>query len=241
MRCIIVDDEPLAREGLELKVARLGFLTLEASLASGTEAYEYLATHETDLMFLDIHMPDMTGLELLKTLKNPPIVILTTAYSEYALQGYELDVIDYLVKPIEYDRFLKAVQKALDLHKLQTQTEVGQVQSVHEDFLFVRADRQYIKVYFREIVYLEGMKNYVIFHTLHDGKIITAISLSVSLGHLPATEFARVNRSYIINVKQVRRVLPDFIVLKDGTEIPFGKNYQKDFIEVYVKGNLLER
>ncbi|MBI5917633.1 MAG: response regulator transcription factor [Bacteroidetes bacterium] len=239
MTCIIVDDEPLAREGLEMKVAKMGFLELVGQFYNGLDANRFLAEQPVDLVFLDIQMPDITGLELLRTLKNPPLVIFTTAFPQFALDSYELDAIDYLLKPIDFQRFVKAVNKAREIHDLRSRSQ-SQVEGVHEDSIFIRADRQFIKVFFKEIRYLEGMRNYVMFHTLN-GKIMTAISLQQALEFLPKTHFARVNKSYVVNVDYVRRVQQDFILLDNSFEVPFGSAYQEEFIRNFVKGNLLER
>ena len=240
MKCIIVDDEPLAREGLALKVKKAGFLYLIGQFSGGLEANRFLAEHPVDLMFLDIQMPDITGLDLLRTLKHPPMIILTTAYSDYAIEGFELDAIDYLLKPIDFQRFMKAINKAKDVFELQSTNRVT-LDEIAADFIYLRADRQFVKVFFRDIRYVEGMKNYVMIHTLSGEKHMTAISLQLVGEQLPLDQFARVNKSFIVNVGAVRRIVQDFIVLDNGAELPFGKAFQEDFIARFVKGNLLER
>jgi DNA-binding LytR/AlgR family response regulator len=239
MRCIIVDDEPLAREGLALKVQKTGFLELIGQFSGGVEANQFLSKNTVDLVFLDIQMPDLTGLELLQTLRNPPMVIFTTAFPQYALKGFELDAIDYLLKPFDFQRFLKAVNKAKDMWEM-TQIDKVNVAEVHTDFIYIRADRQYIKVYFKDIRYIEGMKNYAMVHTTTE-KHMTAISLQIIVEQLPDTQFARINKSFIVNIAYIHRIQQDFIVLDKNLELPFGKAFQEDFIEKYVKGNLLER
>ena len=239
MRCIIVDDEPLARKGLEDKVQKTGFMDIVGMFSGGVEANRFLSETTVDLMFLDIQMPDITGLELLQTLKNPPMVIFTTAYSEYALKGFELDAIDYLLKPIDFQRFLKAANKAKDIFEL-THSEHNEADKVADDFIYIRADRQFVKVAFKDIRYIEGMKNYAMLHSTN-GKYMTAISLQKIIEQLPDTQFARINKSYIVNVAYIQRIMLDFIVLDKNTEIPFGKAFQDDFITKFVKGNLLER
>lgn len=239
MTCILVDDEPLAREGLEMKISRIAYLELVGQFQNGLDANQFLMNNEVNLIFLDIQMPDITGLELLHTLPNPPMVIFTTAYPQFALDSYELNAIDYLLKPIDFQRFVKAVNKAKEIHDLRTRGE-HHLESVHDTFMYIRADRQFIKIYFEEIRYLEGMKNYVMFHT-RQGKFMTAISLAQTLDMLPSHTFARVNRSYILNIHVIRSIQQDFIILDDGLEIPFGRAYQEEFIRDYVKKNLLER
>jgi two-component system, LytTR family, response regulator len=239
MRCIIVDDEPLAREGLELKVQKTGFLELVGMFSGGLSANKFLAENAVDLIFLDIQMPDLTGLELLRTLKNPPLVIFTTAFSEYALEGFELDVVDYLLKPIDFQRFIKAANKAHEIWE-QSRPKKRDVVEIPSEFIYIRADRQFIKVFFKDIRYIEGMKNYAMVHTVNE-KLMTAISLQQILEQLPDTQFARINKSYIININYIQRILPDFILLDKKTELPFGNAFQEAFIEKFVKGNLLER
>lgn len=238
MKCIIVDDERLAREGLELKVGRIDFLELVGQFSNGMGAYNFLAKNKVDLIFLDIQMPDITGIDLLQSLKQPPLVILTTAYSEYALKGFELDVIDYLLKPIDNPRFIKAVNKAKTIWESSQKTI--ELAEVEDNFVYFRADRQYIKVLFEDIKYLEGMKNYVMVHTKTE-RFMTAISLRIILEKLPKTIFARISKSHIININFIERILPDFILLKEDLELPFGKAYQESFIQNYVNKNLIKR
>lgn len=239
MRCIIVDDEPLAREGLELKVQKTGFLELVGMFSGGLSANQFLAENAVDLIFLDIQMPDLTGLELLRTLKNPPLVIFTTAFSEYALEGFELDVVDYLLKPIDFQRFIKASNRAREIWE-QTRPKKANDVNIPNEFIYIRADRQFIKVFFKDIRYIEGKGNYAIVHTINE-KWMTAISLKQILEQLPDTQFARINKSYIVNINYIQRVLPDFILLDKKTELPFGNAFQETFIEKFVKDNLLER
>ena len=222
-----------------MKITKMGFLEILGQFYNGLDANRFLAEQSVDLVFLDIQMPDITGLELLRTLKNPPLVIFTTAFPQFALDSYELDAVDYLLKPIDFQRFVKAVNKAREIHDLRQRGQ-SQVESVHEDFIYIRSDRQYIKVFFKDIRYLEGMKNYVMFHT-KGGKIMTAISLQQALDFLPKSHFGRVNKSYVVNVDCVRRVQQDCILLDNEIEVPFGSTFQEAFIRQFVKGNLLER
>jgi DNA-binding LytR/AlgR family response regulator len=240
MRCIIVDDEPLAREGIELKVKKIEFLELAGMFSGGIAANNFLVeNNDIDLIFLDIQMPDLTGLELLRKIKKPPLVILTTAFSEYAIEGFELDVIDYLLKPIDFQKFIKAVNKAREIwdwsNRLKAEQSISQM-----DYIYIRADRQYIKVFLNEIYYIEGMKNYAMIYT-KTGKYITAISLSLIMKQLPTYHFARINKSFIINTQYIERILTDTIILNTGKELPFGKVFHDKFIEKFVDGNLLKR
>ncbi len=239
MKCIIVDDEPLAREGLALKVKKIDFLELVGTFSGGVSANAFLAKNSVDLVFLDIQMPDLTGMELMKSLKNPPLVIFTTAFSEYALEGFELNAVDYLLKPIDFQRFIKAVNRAQE-HFEAFQSEKINTTEVHQDFIYIRADRQYVKVPFKDIRYIEGMKNYAMIYTTKD-KYMTAISLQLITEQLPTTQFARINKSFIVNIDFIERITQDFIILDKKLDLPFGKAFQENFIATYVKGNLLER
>lgn len=238
MKCIIVDDEKLAREGLEWKIRKIDSLQLIGQFSNGMDAYNFLSNHEVDVMFLDIQMPDITGIELLQSLQQSPLVILTTAYSQYALQGYELDVVDYILKPIDNLRFIKAVNKAKDIW--ETTQSPKEWSAVEDNFVYFRADRQYIKVLFEDIRYLEGMKNYVMVHTSTE-RFMTPVSLRLILEQLPPHIFARISKSHIININFIARVLPNFILLADNVELPFGKTYQEAFIQTYVHKNLIKR
>src|ERR1043165_4155339 len=156
MNCIIVDDEPLARQGMELNIANVASLQLLGSFSNALAASDFLRKEKVDLMFLDINMPELSGLDFLKSLRDAPLVIFTTAYPQYALESYELDAIDYLVKPIRIERFLKAVNKAENhLRLLQQEANNNQVEKIEDDFVFIKADRKYFKIYFRDINYIE--------------------------------------------------------------------------------------
>lgn len=244
MKCIIVDDEPLAREGVELNVNEMGFLELIGQFQNAITANAFLLENEVDLMFLDIQMPGITGIEWLKDLENPPLVILTTAYPEFALKGFELNVVDYLLKPIRLNRFMKAVNKAKDIYELKKQeTEsTDAVQPKQEDgkeYTYVSADRKYIKLFYKDIICIEGMKDYVIIHTT-GSKIMPAMNLKTILSQLPEHTFARVNKSYIVNINYIKSIDTDFITL-DQKEISLGRTYKEKFINNYVKTNLLKR
>lgn len=241
MNCIIVDDEPLAREGMELNVQDVPFLNLVGQFGTALAANDYLMRSQVDLMFLDIQMPGITGLEYLKTLTNPPLVILTTAYPQYALEGFELAVVDYLVKPVRMERFLKAVNKARALFDLKNASqEQANVEEVTPEFMYLKADRKFIRVFFKDIKYIKGMKDYVMLFTQEGKKIMTAMNIKTIHAQLPPTIFARVNKSYLININYIDEVEIDFIQLA-GEEIPLGRTYKERFIRDYIKGNLIGR
>jgi DNA-binding LytR/AlgR family response regulator len=239
MRCIIVDDEPLAREGLEIKVQKTDYLELLGMFAGGIAANRFLAENTVDLLFLDIQMPDLTGIDLLRTQKKTPLVIFTTAFSEYAIESYELDAVDYLLKPIDFKRFLKAANRAKEIWDMMNRPLSNSIE-IQQNFIYIRADRQFIKVFFNDIRYIEGMKNYAIIYTKTE-KFMTAISLQQIIEQIPVQQFARINKSFIVNIAHIHRVLSDSILLNSNKELPFGKAYQEAFIERVVKSNLLER
>ncbi|PLX03883.1 MAG: DNA-binding response regulator [Marinilabiliales bacterium] len=238
MKCIIIDDEPLAREGMKLNINEVSTLELVGSFENPIEANDFLNNNDVDLMFLDIEMPELTGLEFLKTLVNQPLVILTTAYPQYALESYELDVIDYLVKPIRIERFIKAVNKAEEIFKMKN-TVTHEVESIGDDYIFVKSERKYVKIFFKDIKYIEGLKDYVIIHAMQR-KIMTAMNVKTIDNQLPSEIFVRINKSYIINIHSISEIDNDFVII-DTNEIPIGRTYKEDFIKNYVNKRLIKR
>jgi DNA-binding LytR/AlgR family response regulator len=231
LNCLIVDDEPLARKGMEEYVKEIAFLQLAGSCENAVKASAYLNEGKIDLMLLDIQMPKISGIEFLKTLKNPPLVIFTTAFSEYALESYSLDVIDYLVKPIPFDRFLKAVQKALDFHtlKLNAVTET-------DNFFFIKCDHKFEKVVFSDVLYVESMQNYSIIHT-SERKLIAYITLSGLEEQLPSARFLKVHKSFIVSLEKVT-ALDGHDILIGNARIPISRGI-KDEVTAKIMGNHL--
>ncbi|MGK0365464.1 MAG: DNA-binding LytR/AlgR family response regulator [Saprospiraceae bacterium] len=238
MKCIIVDDEPLAREGIELNVQDVSYLELIGQFSNAADANTFLQENDVDLMFLDIQMPGITGLDFIRSLKNAPLVILTTAYPQYALEGFELDVVDYLMKPVRLARFVKACNKAKELYDLMNIPK-NTVEKIAEDFIYIKADRKYIRLFFKEIHYIKGMKDYVMLYT-EKQRVMTAMNIKTIFSQLPSSIFARVSKSHIINVDFIDSVEIDFIQLK-GEEIPLGRTYKEKFLQDYVKGKLIGR
>ncbi len=240
MKCIIVDDEPLAREGMELNVKEMGFLELVGQFPNVVAANAFLAGNEVDLMFLDIQMPGITGIDWLKNLQHPPMVIFATAYPEYALKGFELNVVDYLLKPIRLERFMNAVNKAKEIYDSKKKEKNKEPKIEKENnYTYIAADRKYIKVFYEDVIYIEGMKDYVVVHTKGQ-KIMPAMNLKTILKQLPSSIFVRVNKSYILNVNYIQSVDNDFIVM-EKMEIPLGRTYKEHFINNYIRNNLLKR
>ena len=237
LNCLIVDDEPIARKGLEEYVKEIDFLQLIASCENPLKATSFLNEQKVDLMYLDIHMPKISGIEFLKTLKNPPLTIFTTAFSDYALEGYSLDVIDYLVKPISFDRFLKASQKALDFFQLKSLAD--HASSADVDYFFVRCDRKYEKVFFRDVSYVEGMQNYAVIH-VGDKKLITYITLASLESQLPGDHFLKVHKSYLISVSHVKAIEGDEIIMEHA-RIPISRTLREQVVQRILGNNLFKR
>ncbi|HUR31226.1 MAG TPA: LytTR family DNA-binding domain-containing protein [Saprospiraceae bacterium] len=241
MTCIIVDDEPLARQGMEMNIASVSSLQMLGSFSNALAASDFIRKEKVDLMFLDINMPELNGLDFLKSLRDAPLVIFTTAYPQYALESYELDAIDYLVKPIRIERFLKAVNKA-EHHLRLLQQETGadsQVENIGDDFVYIKADRKFFKIYFKDIQYIEGLKDYVIIYT-NDNKIITSMNVKTIASQLPASIFARVSKSYIVNTLHITSFDNELVYI-GNVEIPLGQGYKDEFMKNYVDSKIVKR
>lgn len=237
MRVMIVDDEPLALDILETFIEKIPSLILVRRCQNAIEAFDALKTEEIDLMFLDIQMPQLTGIDFLKSLKNPPLVIFTTAYTNYAIEGYELNVIDYLLKPISLERFMKAVNKAqnqLELQKGETQTAPKEVDG--SDFIFVKADKKLIKIKYNEISYIEGLKDYVIIRT-NTGRVITLQTMKSLEEKLPSNLFKRTHRSYIVALDKIDAIVGNMVEI-NKKHLPIGKNYRDTLLEIINKNRL---
>ncbi|KXK31497.1 MAG: LytTR family two component transcriptional regulator [Bacteroidetes bacterium OLB12] len=195
LRCVVIDDEPIARKGMEEYVADVPYLSHVGSFESAADAKVYLSDHPVDLMLLDIRMPKQSGIDFLKELHEPPLVIFTTAYPQHALESYELNVIDYLVKPISPDRFKKATQKAFDYFQLKNPQTVP-------DFFFIKSNHQLEKISFSEVLFVEAMQNYCVIHT-PSRKLICYITLTAMLEKLPADRFMKVHKSFIVALDKV--------------------------------------
>ena len=224
--CIIVEDEPLAAEVLQDYVRQIHFLELKAVCSNAIYAMEMLQKEKIDLIFLDIHMPKLKGLDFLKTLKNPPQVIITTAYQEYALQGYELSVIDYLLKPIEFNRFLMAVNK-LKQQPVSKTPVVDTPAQINRPYLYFNVRKKQIKVFVDEILYIESLREYIRI-TTKDKNILTKMQLGEIEGKLTKNSFLRVHRSFIIAKNKIDAYSATGVEI-NGKEIPIGRNY-KEFV-----------
>ena len=236
MKCAIVDDEELARKLLTDYVGKVPELTLVGTCESAIAAKSLLQQQAVDLLFLDIQMPDLTGIELLKVLKHPPLTVLTTAYSEHALEGYTLDIIDYVLKPISFDRFFQAATKALEFARYrQPQPSTGNLltppttSSPAPDYFFVKSDYKIIKISLPEVIFIEGMREYVRIHTERQ-KIMTLLSMQKLEEMLPATRFARIHRSHIVNLAKIDEIQGNTVYLGDH-QLPVSKGYKDRFMK----------
>jgi DNA-binding LytR/AlgR family response regulator len=238
MNCIIVDDEPLARQGLELLLKNMPQLIIKGSFNNAIDAGAYLNKEKVDIIFLDINMPELNGFDFLKTLIDKPLVIFITAYPQYAVESYELDAIDYLVKPVRLERLIKAVNKA-ELFLKPIDPASNAIESIEKEFVYIKADRKFTKVFFKDIVYIEGLKDYVTIN-LDNKKIVTAMNIKTIANQLPTQIFARVNRSYIVNVNHIISVDTYSVYLK-SEEIPIGESYKNEFLNNYVLDNTIKR
>jgi len=230
IKCLVVDDEPLARRILEKHISSIPSLELVKQCSNAMEAAAYLHTKTVDIMFLDIKMPELTGLELLKTLHHPPHVIITTAYSEFALEGYEYSITDYLLKPISFERFLKAVNKIIPKTR-ETNLGAGITASeIKDDFIFLRADKIDHKISFSTIKFIEGCGNFVKVFT--DNKtLVVAQTMTTMEKNLPPDQFLRTHKSYIVSIQKIEKVEGNIIRLGEKN-IPIGKQYKMNVRQI---------
>ncbi len=240
---IIVDDEPLAQDVLENHIQRVPELNIVKKCSNALEANDALRNNSVDLMFLDIQMPQLTGMEFLRTLSNPPLVIFTTAYPNYAVEGFELNALDYLLKPISLDRFIKATNKAIDqinLKKGSNSNPVTETPKDSADYFFVKADKKLIKVNYEDIIYIEGLKDYVIIR-MANSRVITLQTMKSLESKLPAGQFKRIHRSYIVGVNQIKAIVGNMVeIIEKGQakHLPIGKNYREDLLAIINKNKL---
>src|SRR6478609_5673752 len=229
LRCLAVDDEPFALRLIADDISKVPFLELVDTCSSAVQAQEHTALKTIDLLFLDIQMPGLTGTEFLRTLSNPPMVIMTTAYEQYALEGFELNVVDYLLKPIPFDRFEKAVNKALDLFTLRS----ANASPEERPSFFVRAEYKEIKVFLDDVLYVEGLKDYVkIFLQSQTRPILTRLNLKAMEAKLPMQQFCRIHNSVIVSLSRIQSFQKSQIFLAQKT-IPIGEKYATDFLKKY--------
>lgn len=224
LRCIAIDDEPLALELLEDNINQVPYLKLIAACNNPIEAMKVLQNETVDLIFLDIQMPGLTGLQFIKTVTTNPMFILITAYEKYALEGYELDVVDYLVKPVSLDRFIKACNKAWELHELKTKKQTG---SETLTYFFINADYSLVKVIFNDIMWIEGLKDYLKIHLKSSSRpLIARMTMKAIEEQLPASTFIRIQKSFIVSKDYITSVRKNSVFINE-IEIPVGDIYKE--------------
>lgn len=240
MNCIIVDDEPLAREGMLLLLQDIPNLNVIGCFNGAKKAREFMLENTVDLIFLDIQMPGINGLEFAQSISENTLIIFTTAFSQYALKSYEVDAIDYLVKPIIKSRLDKSIKKAFAYKELlSNKGEKSTLESLEQDFMLIKSDRKFHKILFRDVLYIEGLKDYVVLY-VNDNKIITAMNLKTISQHLPEAQFVRVSKSYMVNIQHIDSFDNHTIHIKTS-EIPIGDVFRKKFLEQYLGKNISDR
>lgn len=227
MTCIIIDDEPLALDLLETYISKIHFIELKGAFTDPFEAADFLKHTSIDLLFLDIQMPDITGIQWLKMIEKPPIVIFTTAYSKYAVEGFNLDALDYLLKPFEFKRFLKAAHKAYDYWQLLQKND-NQSNEATPQYFYVKSDYQDVKINFEDILYIESMDDYCRIFLTHEKPVMTLGSMKKMMEILPTMLFCRVHRSYIVALPKIEKIVRKHILI-GKKEIPIGESYSSVF------------
>ena len=225
IRTIAIDDELPALKVVENFCQRIPFINLEKSFNKPNDALKYIQRFPVDLLFLDINMPSLTGIEFYKNVKQSTMVIFTTAYSEYAVEGFNLKAVDYLLKPFTFERFEQAVGKAHDFSNFQLQKSDTEIR-----YLFIRADYSLHKIAFEDILYIEGLDDYLKIHIQNTKPLVARMTIKAALEKLPAKDFIRVHRSYIVPLKRIESVRNKIITLA-GEEIPIGASFEKEFLE----------
>jgi len=230
LKCLVIDDEPPARDIIRSYINQLDVLEFAGECGNALQSISFLTKNNIDLIFLDIKMPQMNGNEFLKTIKNPPPVIFTTAHIDYAIEGYELDIIDYLLKPIKFERFVKAVNKVFTYKGQNNIEEKLPGETVAEEsFIYFRCERKMVKLMLKDILYIESMKDYIKIFTAEES-LVTKLSLNAVQSMLPEKKFLRVHRSYIAAVSKIKSYTHELVEIGKA-EIPIGKLYRKEVLE----------
>ena len=231
LKCIAIDDEPLALQLVQQYVSRIPDIELINTFDDAVSGAEFLRNNKVDILFLDINMPDISGIDLARSLEQKPFIIFTTAYKKFAYEGFELEAVDYLLKPIEYNRFLKAVQKAIALHQQGVSTK-----SPENEFLFVRSEYRMLKIDINTIEYIEGLEDYIKIHITNAKPILTLMTMKGVIEKLPSSKFKRIHRSYIISTAKVVSILNKKVTLSSSKELPVSDSYI-DFINEWTQGS----
>ncbi len=238
INCLVIDDEPVARKGIAGYVEQTPFLSLVGTCKGALEANEVLHQQPVDLLFLDIQMPDLTGTEFVRSLEHPPAVIFTTAYRDYAIEGFELNALDYLVKPISFQRFLKAANKAKHHFEMQRQP-AQKTPSPDPEYFFIKSDGQFIKIKLEDVLFFESEKDYVFIHTLQK-RYMTLLSLKQLESELPPEKFLRVHRSFIVSLDKIELMDGNLLIIRDK-RIPVSRSLQDTIFNTLIAGRLWKR
>ena len=237
IRCLALDDEPLALDQMANYIGKTPFLKLVALCRSGYEAIDIISREKVDLLFADINMPDINGLDFVKSLQVKPLIIFTTAFSEYAFEGFKVEALDYLLKPIGYNDFLKAANKALNFHEIKTQVQDKTEES--SEHLFVKTDYKVVRISLNEILYIEGMREYARIHLINGKSLMPLIRLHSLAEQLPSSRFMRVHRSYIVNLEKISTIEHSRIIFDGKVYIPVSEQY-KEFFQNFLSMHSLE-
>lgn len=238
INCVIIDDEPLARKGLKEYIADVDFLNLTGEFDNAMKAAELLSSRSVHLLFLDIQMPKINGIDFFKSLRHAPPVIFTTAYPQYALDGFDLNALDYLVKPVSFDRFFKAALKAKEYYEVRHQNEDARA-ARKEDHFYIKSDNKLVKIFFEEILFVEALQNYVTIHTA-EKKYITYLTFKSVEEYLPANQFIKTHKSYIISASKINSIEGNDIRIGNH-HVPISRNEKEEVMEKLLKGKFLKR
>lgn len=238
LKCMILEDEPLAMQQIRAYVEKTPFLSLVASASDATQGIDLFNESRPDLLFADINMPELSGIDFVKTLKDPPLIIFTTAYREYAIEGFRVDAVDYLLKPIGYADFLKAANKARRFFELSRLPVDPEPDAEDKPYLYVRSDHKLVKVWFSDIEYIESMREYIRIHLVDKPPVMTLLAVKTIEERLPKDNFLRVHRSFIVNLEKITEVRQQQIFLDKDISIPIGSQYKDEF-EDYIGRNFL--
>jgi len=234
IRCIAIDDEPLAVKKIAAYIRKIPFLDLVAECRNAFEAMKIIEEQEVQLLFIDINMPDLSGMEFVKSLINKPYIIFTTAYHEFAVEGFQVEAVDYLLKPISFSNFLKAANKVKKLIELNANHE-KEIVSTTTNHLFVKSEYKLVRIQLDDILYIESQHEYIKIHLLNNPPVTTHISLKSIEEQLPATQFMRVHRSFIVNLAKISLIDRNRIVFNGNVYIPVGEQY-KEIFQAYING-----
>jgi DNA-binding LytR/AlgR family response regulator len=234
MNCIVVDDEPLARKGMQMLIDQVSKLTLKGVFSNALDADEFLKNNPVDILFLDIQMPKLNGMDFIKGGKHNVKIIITTAYPQFAVDAFELDVVDYLVKPIRFERFYKAVNKA-SLEKSNDKDKIFQ----EDDYIFIRTERKYIRANYNEIDFIEGLKDYAIVHCGKEKHIVAANLKTINAG-LPGNLFIRISKSFIINASKIKSIDNEWVFI-NSKQLPIGENFRDNILDFIKNKKVIKR